>query len=524
MVVSFTDDFRVTWADPKDSELTWRSSKDHFPLPLSPLAQGILSELMYRMADTRTAFINGYMYTFAAPARQDELPEIRERGGATAWLEDYEPRINRICSRIRGGHFDAMAMSELLEALDGFLNDTAEVCRYTMAVVPDFRRPAFELLDYCDRELGPDAVPIAAALLQGTDNPSADSGSGLGALAEMAARSPDVARALVEGRFEVLRSLPEAADFLRNLDAFLEKYGWRAEDAGSLHRVAWAEEPDRALRMIASYVAQPDHAPTAAIIRSRKQRAEAQRQLEERLPREKVAEFRDLLEASRLHVPINESRNYWQLTAIGLLRLPALAVGRRLAQAGVLVEANDVFFLYLDELEGAARLSGPETQALVTKRKADFERWHALFPPPFLGPPPRPENVTAQSTPALRYVRYASDGIVGEQSQREVITGIGASRGIVSGTARIIRSLEEAARLRPGDILVCVTTSPPWTALFSIAGGVITDTGGLLSHSAICAREYAIPCVVGTGVATSTIADGSAITMDGSTGRVTVRS
>jgi pyruvate,water dikinase len=102
------------------------------------------------------------------------------------------------------------------------------------------------------------------------------------------------------------------------------------------------------------------------------------------------------------------------------------------------------------------------------------------------------------------------------------LNGIAASAGTVTGTARVLSSPDEGDRLEPGDILVCVTTAPPWTPLFAIAGGVVTDTGGVLCHSAICAREYGIPAVVGTMAATAMIPDGATITIDGATGTVTV--
>ena len=86
----------------------------------------------------------------------------------------------------------------------------------------------------------------------------------------------------------------------------------------------------------------------------------------------------------------------------------------------------------------------------------------------------------------------------------------------------MVRQLAEADSLQPGEILVCTLTAPPWTPLFSIAGGVVTDTGGILSHSAICAREFAIPAVVGTMVGTSVIPDGAMITVDGDNGVVRI--
>ena len=110
-----------------------------------------------------------------------------------------------------------------------------------------------------------------------------------------------------------------------------------------------------------------------------------------------------------------------------------------------------------------------------------------------------------------------------EQDAREsVIKGIPASKGTVEGTARVIRSLDEIDRLKPGDVLVCKSTAPPWTPMFGIACAVVTDAGGVQSHSAIVAREYAIPCVVSTGAGTSRIRDGSRVRVNGDEGTVEI--
>jgi pyruvate,water dikinase len=84
----------------------------------------------------------------------------------------------------------------------------------------------------------------------------------------------------------------------------------------------------------------------------------------------------------------------------------------------------------------------------------------------------------------------------------------------------VIKELSDADRLEAGDILVCKLTAPPWTPVFAIAAAVVTDTGGVLSHSAICAREFGIPCVVGTQFGTAVIPDGAMITVDGDNGVV----
>jgi pyruvate,water dikinase len=105
-----------------------------------------------------------------------------------------------------------------------------------------------------------------------------------------------------------------------------------------------------------------------------------------------------------------------------------------------------------------------------------------------------------------------------------VITGTGASPGTVQGQAKVVHDLSEASKVQRGDILVCEMTMPAWTPLFSTASAVVSDTGGVLSHSAIVAREYRIPCVVGTVVGTSVIKDGMLLTVDGSRGIVRIDS
>jgi pyruvate,water dikinase len=101
------------------------------------------------------------------------------------------------------------------------------------------------------------------------------------------------------------------------------------------------------------------------------------------------------------------------------------------------------------------------------------------------------------------------------------LTGTPGSHGTVTGTARIVRGPGDFARVRPGDILVCPFTDPAWTPLLRIAAGVVTETGGVLSHAAIVAREHAIPAVLGVPGATGRLRDDTVITIDGTTGTVT---
>jgi len=142
-------------------------------------------------------------------------------------------------------------------------------------------------------------------------------------------------------------------------------------------------------------------------------------------------------------------------------------------------------------------------------------------PLPVIGEPPRQEGEEDPLAAALGKFF----GVPPEPSRDpDIIQGLGASPGSVQGTAKVVRTLNEASKLEKGDIMVCEMTMPPWTPLFSIAGAVVADTGGPLSHCAIVAREYKMPCVVGTVVGTSVISDGMTLTVDGAKGIVRIDS
>ncbi|MGO4147160.1 PEP-utilizing enzyme [Paenarthrobacter sp. YAF11_1] len=105
---------------------------------------------------------------------------------------------------------------------------------------------------------------------------------------------------------------------------------------------------------------------------------------------------------------------------------------------------------------------------------------------------------------------------------KTILTGVGASAGTVQGPARLVHGPDEFIRFQTGDVLICRTTDPAWTPLFGMASAVVTQTGGMLSHAAIVAREYGIPAVLGVRDALDVVPDGSPLTVDGTQGTVTV--
>ncbi len=520
MYVKANDRFEIEWDDPADAALTWTFDQVHFPRPLPQLSAQLMATIYLRIVSAPARFANGYgfFYNLTVPP---PTPEIFERGVVDVWENDYLPRIRDYCQRVRSTDYDGMSAAELVDVLRQNTAESTELFRLTLVVVFAFMGPTLGFVQFLEDELGADGPVLAATALQGYENDSAAAGVGLGELAREAEKHPAVAEALRAGRTSDLAAVAGGPAFLEKLQAYLDEFGWRVESWSLVHEPTWAENPAVPLGLIARYLRDPALSPAASVGRSAGQRDEAIRQAEARLAPEKRAAFRAMLDGTRAHVGISEGRALWQLILVGVFRRPALALGRKLVAAGAIEDANDVFFLDFDELgEAVARPAGP-WKATVRSRKDDLARFEKLEPPPFIGAPPDMAAVPPEMIPVFRH--FFGLGVV-PSGEARVVTGNAASDGVARGRAKVIRSLAEADRFEAGDVLVCATTAPPWTPLFAVASAVVTDSGGVLSHSAICAREFAIPCVVGTMVGTRVIPDGAMVTVDGRAGTVTIES
>jgi pyruvate,water dikinase len=517
MVSSYTKDFQVTWKDPADAQQTWLFDPMHLPAPICQMLTEFWTRLMGRYMGMRTLTVNGYAYASVAQPRPPS-PEMMERGVADVWNNDFMPEIKKACDRLRTTDWDAMSLPALGDAFDGIIQDAVIAFGYTMKPITAFMGPTFGLVQFLADQLGEDGPQTGATLLQGFENGTAAAGAGLSTLAEDAAQRPAVADAIRKGDFEKLESVEGGAHFMERFRAYLDEFGWRVDSWGTLEKPTWAENPRLPLTLISHYIADPDRSPAASLRRSVQQREQAVREVEGRLSEQALPQFRAMLEACRSHVSISEGRALWQLIITGSLRVPALALGRKLVAAGALQRPGQVFFFTSAELKEAAHAPTPHLKATADQREADFEAYHDLTPPPFVGAPPDPANIPPEVMPLLTlFFGLQEPDVAGKE-----IKGRAASKGVVRARARVLRDLSEAERLQPGEVLVCQTTAPPWTPLFAIAAAVVTDSGGVLSHSAICAREYAIPCVVATQIGTKMIPDGAAIEVDGTKGTVRI--
>ena len=228
--------------------------------------------------------------------------------------------------------------------------------------------------------------------------------------------------------------------------------------------------------------------------------------------------FEQTLKWAQSQAPLREDGIAEIGLAYPVLRRILREVGSRLVAAKMLARPDDIYWLSEAELNDTVKLldagdSLPDLSAAVAERKAQWEVRKQLTPPPQL--PIKAKYLGVFKTEGIIATR-------GEQADGDVIHGLGASPGTVTGTAYVLHGPQDFDQMEPGAILVASITTPAWTPLFAMAGGVVTDIGGPLSHGSIVAREYGIPAVLGTGIATKRIHSGQIITVDGTTGTVTV--
>jgi pyruvate,water dikinase len=286
----------------------------------------------------------------------------------------------------------------------------------------------------------------------------------------------------------------------------------------------WREQPELVIAQVKEQMAVPHAAAEGAAFQERRRARIAE--LRAALHDADRVEFDHWLSLVEQAYPLNEAHNYLLFDQpMGLIRYAVLEAGRRLAAAGRLAATGDVFFLTREELTGVLR-DPRDIQDTVAQRRAEHARNAALAAPPVIGGPPSPPPVQvfplAVATAMSAILRQAAAyfGVAPAPSAAGQIRGTPGGPGVGEGPARIVRGPDDFGKVQPGDVLVCPLTNAAWCVLFPRLAGLVTDSGGALSHPAIVAREYGLPSVVGTLHATQRIRDGQRVRVDGAAGVV----
>ncbi len=267
--------------------------------------------------------------------------------------------------------------------------------------------------------------------------------------------------------------------------AFLRRHGFHGPAEGELSARSWREDPEPVRRSVEQLRGDGARRPSSGTAARSERRREAEAELVVGLPVWRRPVLRRLINAARTAVVAREVGKTAILQDLDVARAAARAIG------------DDAVWCTLAELAS-------ETPAPAVRRARALTRARLLTTEP-------PLHFVGQPTEANDAV-VAGDGVV---------SGIGASPGVVRGRARLIVDPgAEEQRIAPDEILVARATDPSWVSTFLAARGLVIDVGGALSHAAIIARELGVPCVIGTGNGTKLIPDGASIELDGDTGQV----
>jgi pyruvate,water dikinase len=275
-----------------------------------------------------------------------------------------------------------------------------------------------------------------------------------------------------------------------------------------------AEDPTPEIETVKMYLRGEGADPHERQQRLEKQRLQASEELLERAHGLRGWAVRKALGWAQSVGEVRED----SIASIGLayprLRENLKEIGRRMVDAGIFDRPTDIFWLNASEIEArfapmeAGESLDPMTEVIEQRKKlrqAELKR----MPP-------------TQMPPSDKYMGIPIEAFVPGEGGVEGgrLKGAAASSGVVTGTAYVLHGPEDFDLMKPGGILVAKLTTPAWTPLFAMAGAVVTDIGGPLSHGSIVAREYGIPAVLGTGAATRLIETGQVITVNGDAGQV----
>src|SRR6478609_843185 len=474
------------------------------------------------------AYVNGFGYNQVRPAPDAEIPQRFARAGQVFaqklwreqlhdWDTNCKPAAIAKHRELQGVDPDALSDAELAAYLkrcrDHHSSMIAQHMRFTAGAV----LPTSDFLAHVG-----DWTGLPPSELLGLMRGSAEVSSGG---SDEMARLKEAFAGDAPAR-QILESTDDPAQLLARLRAlggetgaavagYLDLVGHRLIDGFDIAEPTALELPDALLRSIR--IAVSGDAPAASDLDTRIAGIRGQ------VPAAHQTEFDELLGEARLTYRLRDERGvYSDIWASGLMRRAALSAGRRVAARGDIAEPVHMVDASIDEMCALVTgTGGPSSDELAAR--AEYRATHGQHDaPPFLGDPPQPPPDPSGLPPGIgrimRATGIALDSLFGSsdaEHSHDVLRGLAASPGVYEGPARLIGGPSEFGRIEQGDVLLTPATTEAFNILLPLLGAIVTDNGGLLSHSAIVAREYGIPGVVGTRDATDLIADGTRVRVDG---------
>ena len=560
--------FPVTWDSEVERQFFWVYDDLHIPNPVSPMFFDIggwwLScDHMFRRFGTPFAVdwlaksVNGYVYTTAIPAEGNlriDGTEYSGRYGARVprdgWYADAMGKYLDTVLPVYGEHFAEWWRTRLrpemernFAYLEGRL-DEAE--RQTLAEMACLLEDAIDIHDrhwkihwmlnfaqlsatlnlraVMDKTRGSVDEQLLGRLQNSASDRNWDSIEALWRM-KNEVRDDDALRAAfaaaAPGR--IARQLHESERGRRfiaeRVEPYQREFGWHAVWSHEFIYPTAREEMDPVLELVRGYL-ETDYDYPTAIEAMRHDIEAASREILEGLTGGALEEMRAANDVNLRMAPLTPDHHFYiDQGANAHLRLVLIAIGRKLVETGRLDQPDDVMFLRYNELRSViGNAAAIEPRGIVAARRAERKAAESVRPRDWIGT----ATASQLAFPYLVNWGYPERFERRQPIDRDTIIGIAGSPGTVEGIARVVRTIDDFDEVREGDILVCQMTNPAWVVLFTKIAGLVTDTGGTTSHPAVLSREFGIPAVIGTSVATQEISTGDRLRVDGSAGLVEI--
>jgi phosphohistidine swiveling domain-containing protein len=313
---------------------------------------------------------------------------------------------------------------------------------------------------------------------------------------------------------EILTNLPTSEDgeaFKDALDAFIEVYGHRGGAERDAFHPRWRHRPELVFLAIKPMLKLDDAEDPGLVEDALHTRMVETKDECVAMVRTGVmgplraAFLKWFIELTQDYMYYRDFSRFWNDRTMSIPRDMYTAIARTFIKRGLLTDEEDIFFLGNEEVvevdEG--RLAARDIALRIRARRRVYEKYRHREPPKY-----------------IRGWRTFDDDRLPDDGKG--LRGVSASSGVVTGRARVCRTLHEVSRVEKGDILVTVATDPGWTTVFSFIAGVVVETGGVVAHAVMISREYGLPCVAHLSNACDLIPDGATITVDGTNGRVII--
>ena len=543
----------IEWASEDEKKLHFWLDDLHCPQPVSPMwfdigGWWLTCDYMYRRfgvpfgKDWVAKTIQGYVHSAVVPRDAKEEGELWPYYNMVMpvyadrfldwWKRRYLPEIERNFEYLDSFRTEGASLAELMILLEDAIDIQERHFRlHWMLNLAQFQSSlTFESV--LASIVGAEHKALAGRILISDEDRNWDSVRELWKMKERVKATPALTRAFdaptADGVLQALASSPEGRALTGDIDKYKTEYGNKSMWAHEYIYPTWRENPTPIVEALRGYLVS-DYDYEKDVQQLRENRDAAIAEMWSLVPagtsEEDRAKLKSSLDLALKMTPLTPDHHfYMDQGTYARVRLVLMAVGRALVASGVFTQPEDVMFLRYHELRViSGNPSAFDVKALIGKRRDERDKAYAVRPRLWAG------TISHWSLHEEPYKQGVWDwpGIY-ERSKETAktsggtIKGLGASAGVIEGPARVVDSPDEFDQVQKGDLLVCKMTSPSWVVLFTKIGGLVTDSGGALSHPAVVSREFNIPAVVGTRVATQKIRTGQRIRVNGAAGTVDI--